>query len=536
MSYPTAPITFVLASTAVSAGSISGPPLVSSPQDGTATLASVAGATAGYSLSLTWQQSEDGTNWTDLANSNAQSVMLPALSTGDVEIKTFQFRRAAQSGCSYVTPAYSPVVLVKVVRIAGKISGKVVSTYNTTGVESITITVRRITTGLAGSPDNYTYSTVTRADGSYDMAPIYWDFRQGTTPASVTAATFITTPTRTGHTFSPASLTNTMNEYNNELIQQTITDLTTFAISGSIGQSCPDCVIGTSGQTVQTGPKTCPFDQVDVRVAGINSYSYSSTTKSGLIDGAYGRYGLVVLTPGSYTITPSYQNYAFTPATQTFALTGDIPNVQFTSTTARTITGRLTAGCADPIGSAVLEFRDVPPNDANGNARLSCFVKRVTTSNSGDYAITLPARKYSVRVISFATGPGSGSVSSTDLIPFFDAMLTNTPSALTRDLTSTTANTTLNLVYQRPPTLLLAGLPTPPGCGTAASFGILKQGVPTSLSVTVYQGPLSKGCPVSSGTVLVSTNVQQAGAKVLRLVSRPAAAAPAARLLPARLI
>ena len=58
-----------------------------------------------------------------------------------------------------------------------------------------------------------------------------------------------------------------------------------------------------------------------------------------------------------------------------------------------TLSGYLRAGCNNYIGTAVLQFEDILPKDANGNIRPSVFRKRVTTADlTGYYSIRLPAR------------------------------------------------------------------------------------------------------------------------------------------------
>ncbi|WP_461081383.1 Ig-like domain-containing protein [Spirosoma flavus] len=486
-------LTFVPSSTVISPGSISGPPLVPAPQEVVLSFTSVTGGSAEASPFTTyWQQSDDnGVSWVTLSNTNAQSTTLPALNAGENTSKEFKFRRITSNVCSLT--AASNVVTVKVVNTVGLISGKVVSRDGITPVGGVTITAVRNTTGLAGSPGTMTYTAVTSdgsdgAQGTYRI-PVYWGMTNTTTPASVTASLFTITASFTGHTFSDPQ-NRTLNQFNSQVSDVNFTDYTTFSISGSVSQTCPDCITGTTGQTPGTGFVSCPLDSVQMEVRGVG---YLNQSQSGFQNDQYGRYALVVQNPTSYTVSASYKNLTFTPPTQLINVTSDVYNLTFTSPTSRTIEGRISAGCDDAIGSAVLEFADILPNAADGTTRTSCFRKQINTTSDGYFRVALPARKYKVRVVSFTAS--TTSVIGTDVAPFINTLPGD---SLIRDLTSTTAVTKLNLVFQRPPTLALVGLPAACNLQTPA---VLEQARPYSLSVVAYQGPVSKGCLVPSAPV-----------------------------------
>ncbi|GAB3985272.1 hypothetical protein GCM10028807_00150 [Spirosoma daeguense] len=496
----------------LNAGTIAGPPIIPYPQESPNSFTNVTAATGavGETVQLRWQLSDDnGANWADLASSNVQSIPFPAgLTTDGNPNKTYQFRRLVTNTCSF--SAISNVASVKMIRSNGVFNGQVVSSDGVTPVASVTITVVRNTTGLAGSPGSWTYTGVTATDGTYTIGQVYYGVPAGTVPTSLTAATFTVTPRYTDpasltlvHTFTPTSSTYTMNETNTPK-SFNFTDNTTFGISGQTRQTCPDCITGFSGQTPITGNVTCPVDGVSIRTYR-NGTQINLTTSNFIgtpTPGDYGRYAVAVNNPGSYSLTSSMANLVFVPGGQMVNVVSDVYNVNFDSPTSQTITGRVAAGCNEAIGSAVLEFTDIL-KDGSNNPRPSCFRKQVTTSPTGFYSIALPPRKYKVTVISFTP---SGSVSSPDFLDFINNQYP--ADSLIRDLTSTTAVTTLNLTYQRAPTLNVAGLVSPPNCGTSAGYSLMQQANPTSLTVTAYQGPVALGCPVISGTVLVSTNTQ----------------------------
>lgn len=493
------------------AGTIDGPPIVPFPQEAANTLTNLTAASAAATpTTLKWQQSSDnGSNWTDIPSSNALAIVMPTpLTTGGNANLLYQFRRVITDVCG--RPANTPPVTVNVVKSDGRFLGQVVSGDGITPVAGVTVTAVRTTTGLSGSPTSWTYTTITGADGSYNIAPVYYGVPAGTSPTALTAASFTITPTYTDpnaatlvHVFSPANQTFTLNQFNNPK-SFNFTDQTTFGINGQTRQVCPDCITGFSGQTPIVGSQTCPVDGAAVKTFRNGTQINFTQTGYQLLPnpGDYGRFAVAVNNPGSYSLTAEKTNLTFTPAGQTVAVSSNVYNVNFDSPTSQTIAGRVSAGCGEALGAVTLEFTDVL-KDGNGASLPICFRKRVTTSATGFYSIVLPPRKYKVTVISL-TPNGIAGVASPDLVAFINNQFPI--DSLTRDLTSTTAVTGLNLTYQRPPTLVIRGLVSPPGCGTAAAYYLMQQGNPTSLTVTAYQGNTS--CPVISGTALVSTNVQ----------------------------
>lgn len=491
-------------STDLIAGTISGPTLVPDPQEGSPMLNSTANATAGFSLSITWQQSDNGTTWTNISNSNAQSIPLPALTTGpDLSNKPFYFRRVAQHGCPAIASAVSASVAVTTRKVEGAVQGKVVSGDGTTGVRNVTVTMVRTTPGLAGSPDNYTYTAITDDDGVYRFSPVYWGFPTGTPGSSVTASGFTITPRYGTHVFDPTNRNLTMNNFNKDVTLPNFKDLSTYALKGSVVQRCTDCLL--PNQSVQTGLIECPLDSAMISVVyPPNNLTLVSRSQS--LENVYGRWAQTVIQQGNYTVVPKYKQFSFSPTSYSIDVQNDVTNLNFTTTNSVTVVGRLTAGCQDPIGKALLEFQDVAKKNASPAV---CFRKRITTDNAGFYTIVLPARQYIVKVVSF-TATQNADVIGTEVVQFFQDQIDRDSvarQAFIRDLTSVSAVTEFNLVYPRKPTIALSALPQTPGCGNLAPTKRLEQGVPTSLTVTVYQGAVAKGCPFTSGTVTVSGNV-----------------------------
>lgn len=530
----------------LSAGTIAGPPIVPFPQESAVRLTSTSAATlqpATASISLIWQQSLNNSTWTDLPNSNSATIGLPTISNDGANVKSYYFRRVA-SVCSLT--AATPPVEVRVVPADGVITGQVVSGDGITPVAGVTLTAVRTTTGLAGSPGSMTYVAVTGADGRYNLAPIYYGVNSSITPAgSVTASTLVITPSYADpnsptlvHVFNPASQTALLNQFTNQPLNlRNFIDQTTYAVTGQTRQTCPDCITGFSGSTPQLGVVSCPVDGVLVKTFQGDRFLNQTTTQylDSPAPGAYGRFATTINNPGTYVLSTTATNLTFVPASQTVTVTGNVYNVNFDSPTSQTIQGRVSAGCGEAIGAAVLEFTDVL-KDASVNQRPSCFRKRVTTSPTGFYQIVLPPRVYKVTALNL-TPNGTAGVAVTDFMAFINTQLPT--DSLTRDLASTSAVVTLNLVYERPPTLAIEGLVAPPACGTASAFSVMQQGDPTPLAIRIYQGPVSRGCPVSgglftttatssgnsasvvsttgtSGTLILATNVRNSSGETLR--------------------
>lgn len=375
----------------VRGGAIAGLALVPYPQESPNTLASLTAASAPSAFSITWQQSGDnGTFWANINNSNSQSLLLPNnLTTEGGPNKTYQFRHIITSACG--PTATAGPVSVNVIRVDGRFTGQVVSTDGITPVAGVTITAVRTTTGLAGSPGSWTYTAVTGADGTYTIAPVYFGVQAGTTPASLTAATFTVTPSYAEpssptltHTFSPSSQTFTMNQFNTPKTMN-FTDQSTYALSGQTNQSCADCITGFSGATPLTGLVSCPVDGVTVRT--LRGTQLLNTTQTSFFStpapGKYGQFAVSVNNPGVYSLSASVAGLTFVPSSQTVNIITDVYNITFNSPTSQTITGRVAAGCNEAIGTAVLEFTDVLLDGGNA-PRPSCFRKNV--HNGGNNA------------------------------------------------------------------------------------------------------------------------------------------------------
>jgi len=440
---------------------------------------------APFTKSISWEKSENnGASWMPAVNSIDSAIyILPPLTA------TTWFRRV-YNVCG--TKFFSNTAIIKVVNPNGAISGRVKS-ISGTGVNGIEIAVYKNGSSLSGSATGFVYKDTTDDQGNYSVQRIYYG-----DPSEDFSTQFVVKPYRLNHKFDNDSLRVTLTNIIPQLSGVEFIDSTVYSLSGKVYQQCSTCTSITGTTELQT----CPLDSVRMssNVAGVipvlTGYSEDALE--------YGRYALSVQNPGSYNITPAYSNHLFAPPVRSIAVTGDVVNIDFNDTTTHVISGRLTAGCGDYIGTAVLEFTDILPNDMQGNPRSSCFRKRVSTNaGSGFYSIRLPARKYKVRVVSFNA---TADVTSPDLLDFFDIAIPK--DSLVRNVTE--RDTTLNLVYQRPPVMVLEGLDN--DCNRApadSAFVVMPQGVSRTFLVKLFQGPAIKACPVTDTTLIINTNIQQ---------------------------
>lgn len=416
-----------------------------------------------------WEQSTNNSTWTVASASIKQSYPLPNPNTAT----TTYYRRSAYTCAS---PYYTNSALIKVWSQAngllnGTISGKVKS-KNGSGVSGITITVQK-QVALKGSPLSKTYTATTGTDGTYSINNIFYGDLGNGDPNSVT---FNITPSKTGHKFSP-TLTATLSNTNPTVSGKEFTDSTVYSITGTVTQTCTGCVNGFTS-VVEKGVKI-------------------STTNTFTTTGDDGNYGITVTDPGTYTLTPTYLNHIFTPATRTATIVNkDTAGLNFTDATTKTISGVFKAGCGQYIGTVKLTFTDT--------GAVTHFKKEVTTSNTGAYSISLPARTYKVSVSTFTKGSNGADITNNDLYNFFNVTIKD---SLIRNIDS--ANATMDLIYRRPPVITVSLLDTT--CTTNASTYVLfQQNIPKAFTINLYQGAQSIGCKMVTDTnrIKLITNVK----------------------------
>lgn len=350
----------------------------------------------------------------------------------------------------------------------GSISGNVFS-RNGTGIFGIKVYAQKLV-GLKSSPQSHIDSVVTGNGGGYQFLNLYYGDKDAPNNDPVNVS-FKVWPAKPLNTFNPDTIFPLTLSFSSigPLPNNNFTNTTVLSITGRIFQQCKGCL---NANTVVVDTVTAGVDSAKIAGGDIPVYSP--------VDDGSGVYAASVQDPGQKIFTPSFSNHKFNPPFSSILVNDNVSGLNFEDTTTRVISGKLTAGCNDFIGTAVLEFTDVLPNDNLGNPRLSRFRKRVTTNAvSGTYSIRLPARKYKAAVISFAA---TSNVSQAEVRTFFAS--TN----FERDITE--RDTTLNLVYQRPPVIELVGLNNDcaglSGNTTDAAFVVIPQSTIRQFLVKVY--------------------------------------------------
>ncbi len=207
-----------------------------------------------------------------------------------------------------------------------------------------------------GSGATVTLSGATSATTTADASGIF-------TFTALANGTYTITPSHTGYTFSPTSLSVTINGANVTTgANFTASAQTqTFSISGTISPTA-----GGSGATVT-----------------LSGAASNTTTANGS-----GAYTFTGLTNGTYTLTPSHTGYTFSPASQNATVNGaNVTGINFTATaqTAPTfsISGTISPTAGGSGATVVLSglVTASTTTDSSGNYTFSALA-------NGNYAVT----------------------------------------------------------------------------------------------------------------------------------------------------
>jgi hypothetical protein len=428
-----------------------------------------------------WDRSPNGsTDWVAITGTNQLTYTVP-----DTLSQTTYFRRVITNGCDPADPAknISNVVEIRVFSQAngkknGTISGKVVSKNGKTGVAGITITARK-TINLKGSPVIFTYTTTTNGDGNYSLQNIFYGDVANGDPNSVS---FIVTASKTGHDITPVSRTVTLSNTNPTAnISTDFTDNTVYSITGTVTQKCPTCLLGSQG----------PYGVGNVEISTGNLTINPGVTDSLKADNI-GVFGMTVEDPGAYTLTPKLVGRRFSPGSRNINLTADVTGVNFEDTTTYAIYGKLVDGAGLPIGSGTLQFEG--GYHVTDSVLKINFKKTANISSDGSYSVQLPAGAYKVKVISFTSKfltSDPSFIRSDSVINFFDKW------AVEPIITINTKDSVRNLVYHRPPVIVLSGL-TDTTCNNSTDINkqpgvVFKSNIRKYFTVSVFEGPAVLG-------------------------------------------
>lgn len=436
----------------------------------------------GFGFTISWQRSIDQLTWSTIPGANQLTYAIP-----DTLSRTTYFRRVV-NGCNPDPLANSSnVVRIRVFNPSasdpndraknGRIRGRVVSVNGGTGIPGIEIRVQK-TVNLLGSPQTYVYVRTTDGDGKYDFQNIFYGDASNGDGAPVS---FTVGPVKEGHRFGgPGTNTSGVGtvglEFNNPIVDVlNITDSSVYLISGRVTQTCLNCIVAT--------PTTFGISGVRLDVA---PFGLSPAFTDSLRVDSIGFYNMVVSNPGTYTLTPSYFGQKFLPASRTLSIFRDTIGVNFVDTSTRRISGRLLDGANQPIGTGNLLLEGVLKR--KDSTDIKTFKLRAPVAPDGSYSIRVPASyQYQISVESFT--PAFPIIDRADSIINFFTRWAPQPLIDVREKDSSR-----NLIYHRPPVIVIAGGLRDTTCNTDPSRNpgiVFRTNKRSFFQVNVFEGPPS---------------------------------------------
>ena len=427
----------------------------------------------GFGYTYSWESSTDNVIWTILPGANQITLPIPA-----IQSNTY-FRRVI-NGCG--TNNTSNSVLIKVFsqgngKKNGVISGKVTSKNGITAVPGVTITVQK-TVSLKGSPQSFPYTKVTESDGTYTINPIFYGDNsiEGGDPDNVS---FTIIASKAGHKLStrnPVTLSNIIpTSTGNNFIDSTV-----YSITGRVTQTCDGCLFGSRG----------PYGVGNVKISS-NDQTVTAVYSDSLRADSIGYFGITVADPQSYTFTAAFLNHKFVPPSQSFTITNDTSNINFSDTSTRLISGKLTDMAGKRIGSAIIKFVGILQRK---DSTIVTTFQDTANINTGDssYSVRLPTGTYKVTIDAFTPAYPSNDaryIPQSDVTDFFNVRV------IEPLIDISTKDSVRNLVYHRTPVFVINGLKdTACNIDQNKNPGIVfRTNAPKQFQVYVFEGPPSLG-------------------------------------------
>lgn len=433
--------------------------------------------TAANGLVYRWESSINGTSWT-LAKNNTNSLHYRV--DLDSLMQTTHYRRINTNGCNRSDTSNTVTITVVPVTQRGTLNGKVTNFLNANvGTEEVLITATRLN-AVPGSPKGYTYSTLTGTDGRFTIGEVYFG------NPDEDSAQFSIKAFKLGFKIGPDSIVRTIRPSLRIPLDANFTDTTEFAVSGTTLQRCTGCQVGNSTPVWVD----CPVNGVNIR--GTASGNIFQSTQSNTVGGERGRFDMVFSQSGNRTFRATLSGRNLFPLDTVINVNRQISNLRFTDSLTRTISGRISAGCGYNIGKIGLTFRDT--------GAVKCFTRSIDTDENGFFNLRMPARPFEIVVNSVTLG-NSNNIDDADAVKlFFNTLLPR--DSMRIDLTE--RDTILNLIYRRPPSVVVHGLTPNPGC----VFTVIPQLEKRAISVDVFQGPPNLGCRALDDTLRIFTNIQ----------------------------
>ena len=243
---------------------------------------------------------------------------------------------------------------------------------------------------ISASPYSGKRCAITEADGSYRIDSFFYD----------RYAEIRVMPVDTNRKFDPAFLTEELwfdspQRSDRKSLAQAVNfiDTTSISVSGFVQQFF--------------GEASCPVEGVKITAVSSNGLQQFETISDGT-----GYYALALNSPGEYTITPSFFEHAFSPASFTNNIIEDTENLNFENVQTQILSGKVLGGCESFLGWARLRIFE------GENSNTTCMDTLIMTdASSGDYAIELPARTYTVEIQDFFPSVDLDPVNFTSLEP-----------------------------------------------------------------------------------------------------------------------
>jgi hypothetical protein len=220
-------------------------------------------------------------------------------------------------------------------------------------------------------------SQLTLSQNGNAIASVVADNNGNYSFTNVVNGSYVVTPSKSGVNFSPSSQNVTINGGNVTGINFVAT-APTWSISGTISPALVGVTLTLTGA------------------------ANGSTTSDGS-----GNYSFSGLSNGSYTITPSFAGYSFTPGSQNVTINGaNITGVNFTDSPTQTwsISGSITPGVAGITVNLTGAANASTSTDSSGNYSFSGLA-------NGSYTVTPSESGYSFTPSSLNVGVNNANVS-----------------------------------------------------------------------------------------------------------------------------
>ena len=240
-----------------------------------------------------------------------------------------------------------------------QVAGQVLNTSNSLGANAVTLTLRTNAPPGPPPPGSTSIILLTDTNGFFSFT-------------NLRAGTYVLTPSKTGHGFSPATNLLTLGPDTTNLAYAMFP---AFSMSGRV----------TVGGTALSNAT------IVLRTDGVEVARRTTST--------IGAYSFDGFPTNTYVITPEVAGYQFTPASRTVALTGSTNNLDFTSSGVFSIGGQVTKDGLPLANVTVRAGGAVSVTSANGNYAL-------TNLAPGTYTITADEPRYSFQPPSITTSVG----------------------------------------------------------------------------------------------------------------------------------